>query len=194
MDYENLMRSMDASADEKKEELIRKAMQSAGKMEEEAHVKAEEIVKAHALRASKALDADRNRSVFEALSEASRESADIKYEYFSRAFKAAEERLTSIREQDGYEDFFRSALMEAVEALGDGDIVLHVDARDEELCRDIVDSLGIKCAVRAGLSTAGGLNASTSDGRVTVLNNVESRLSSAKERYKLEVFSALFGD
>ncbi len=194
MEYENLMKSMEASADEKRDELINKARESAGKIEEEARVRADEIVKGHIARASRALEIDKNRFLFEAGSKARSESAAVRHELFSRAFDIAEERLSTIREQNGYGDFFRSAMTEAIDALGEKVFVLHIDPRDEQLCRRLMGPLGIECAVKADISCAGGLNVSTPDDRIVIFNSVESRLKSARERCKLDVFSTLFGD
>ncbi|WP_174590004.1 V-type ATP synthase subunit E [Methanocella conradii] len=194
MDYENLMKSMEASAEEKREELLRKARESAAKIEEEARLKADEIVKGHISRASRNLEVDRNRLLYEARSKARGESAAIMHEYFSRAFSLAEGRLAAIRQENGYEDFFRRAMAEAIDAIGEKEFVLHVDPRDEDLCRRIIGTIGIECPVQADISCAGGLNVSTPDGRTVVFNTIESRLKSARERHRLEVFSALFGD
>jgi V/A-type H+-transporting ATPase subunit E len=194
MDYDDLMRSMDASADEKKAELIRKARESAKAIEEDARKKADEIAGSRISSASRALEVDRNRLLYEARSEAQKEIAGIKHEYFSRAFRIAEERLSAFRGQSGYEEFFRRAMVEAIEALGENDFVLNIDGRDEELCRSIVGSLGIRCTVKADLSCAGGLNVSTPDGKVVIFNDIGSRSKAARERLKLEIFSRLFGD
>jgi len=194
MDYDDLMKSMDASADEKKAELIKKARESAGQIEEEARKKADEIVNARISKASKALEVDRNKFLYEARTEARREIAGIKHEYFSRACDIADERLSTFREQSGYEDFFRRAMIEAIEALGEKEFVLHVDARDEQLCRRIMSSLGIECPVKADLSCPGGLNVSTPDDRIIVFNDIAARSKAARARRRLEIFARLFGD
>jgi V/A-type H+-transporting ATPase subunit E len=194
MDYENLMKSMEASAEEKREELLRKARESAAKIEEEARQKADEIVKGHVSRASRDIEVDRNRLLYEERSRARGGSAALMHEYFSRAFSLAEKRLMSIRQENGYEGFFREAMAEAIEAIGEKEFVLHIDPRDEGLCRRIIGEMGIACPVQADISCAGGLNVSTIDGRTMVFNTIESRLKSAMERHRLDVFSALFGD
>jgi V/A-type H+/Na+-transporting ATPase subunit E len=194
MDYENLLRSMEASADEKKDELIKKAVQSARKAEEDARVKADEIIKKHMSAASRKLEIERNRQLYEARGTARKDIVGVKYDIFSKAFNTAEARLASIRDSDGYEGFLRKAIAEAVDALGEKEYMLHVDARDLELCRKILGSQGIEPAITADLTCAGGLSASTVDGKVVVHNTVESRLRSAKERMKLDTFFRLFGD
>lgn len=193
MEYENLMTSMEASADEKIAELTDKATAAAQKVREEARKKADEIVRAHLDSAVIAMEAENNRALYEARAAVKKEAAGVRHEYYSRAFEEAEKRLETFRQNGGYESFFRKALAESVEALGEKELVLHVDARDEELCRRSMALLGIDCAVSTGLACAGGLNASTPDGKVVVFNTLEARLRSARERLKLDVFSVLYG-
>lgn len=194
MEYDNLMTSMEASADERIAELVAKANESARKARDEAQKKAGDIVKAHVDDAAHAMEVERNRAMFEARAAAKKEAAGLKHEYYVRAFDAAEKRLASLREQDSYPVFFERALAESIAALGEKELVLHIDGRDAPLCRKAMGSLGIDCAVVADVTTAGGLNASTTDGRVVVYNTVEARLKSARERMRLELFSRLFGD
>ncbi len=193
MEYENLMTSMEASADEKIAELTDKAAAAAQKVREEARKKADETVTAHLDSAALAMEAESNRAMYEARAAVKKEAAGVRHEYYSRAFEEAEKRLAAFRQNGGYEGFFRKALAESVEALGEKELVLHIDARDEELCRRSMALLGIDCAVKADLACTGGLNASTMDGKVVVFNTLEARLRSARERLKLEVFSALYG-
>jgi V/A-type H+-transporting ATPase subunit E len=194
MDYENLLKSMETSADEKKDELIRKAVQSARKAEDDARVKADEIIKKHMSDASRKVEVERNRRLYEARGAMKKDITGVKHDFFSKAFDGAEARLASIRDGEGYEGFFRAAMIEAVDALGEKEYILHVDRRDLDLCRKVLGSQGNGLVVKADLTCAGGLSASTADGKVVVHNTVESRLRSARARLKLDAFSRLFGD
>lgn len=194
MEYENLMTSMEASAAERIAELVAKADEDAKKVREEAQKKAGDIIKAHVDDASHAMEVERNRLMFEGRSQAKREAAALKHEYYARAFVEAEKRLASLRLQDGYAGFFEKALAESVEALGEKEYVVHIDGRDASLCREAMDSMGVDGAIVADLICAGGLNVSTIDGKVVVSNTVEARLIAARERMRLELFSRLFGD
>jgi V/A-type H+-transporting ATPase subunit E len=193
MEYENLMTSMEASADEKIAELTDKAAAAAQKVRDEAQKKADEIVRAHQDSAAMAMEAESNRALYEARAAVKKEAASVRFECYSRAFDEAEKRLEAFRQNGVYESFFRKAMAESVEALGEKELVLHIDARDEELCRRSMALLGIECGVKADMTCAGGLNASTTDGKVVVFNTLEARLRSARERLKLDVFSALYG-
>jgi V/A-type H+-transporting ATPase subunit E len=193
MDYENLMRSMDAGAEEKLAELTEKAGKTSAEIKSRALVKAEEIKKLHMDGALKAAALERNKSLYVANSDARKRIGSLKHELFDEAFARARERLASVRESGNYEDSFRRMAGEAVLALGESEAVLHVDKRDADLCRKVADGLGVRCEILADLSCMGGLIASTKDGKVVVYNTIESRLESARRRMRLDIFGMLCG-
>jgi len=71
---------------------------------------------------------------------------------------------------------------------------LHIDPRDETLCRQILNELGRNSEIVTNLTSAGGLAVSTKDGKVVVSNTIETRLNNVKQLLKREVFSTLFGE
>jgi len=83
--------------------------------------------------------------------------------------------LGAVRDRDDYPDLFRRLLDECRSVLTDGRVV-RVDPADEELCRRVLASTGGDGFVVEGvLESAGGLELSTSDGRRSVRNTLESR-------------------
>jgi len=81
-----------------------------------------------------------------------------------------------------------------MEELAGEEVRLHIDPRDEQLCREILEEMHRNCEVVSDLTTLGGVNATTADERLLVFNTIESRLQRAKELMKSEVMSALYGD
>ncbi|OPY25836.1 MAG: V-type proton ATPase subunit E [Methanocella sp. PtaU1.Bin125] len=118
----------------------------------------------------------------------------MKYRLFDQAYAEAGRSLGAFRGNEGYAGCYGRLLSEALGELGDGDPVLHIDPRDEEICRALLAGMGLHCEISPDLQTDGGLNASTRDGMVLISNTVESRLARAKDRLKLDVFSLLYGD
>lgn len=98
-----------------------------------------------------------------------------------RLFRTAVGRLTEalkrIRESHQYDAIFSRLLAEAREALTDADLI-RVDPRDLERARTAVRDLGVPLRVDPSLSTLGGVELSTEDGR-NVRNTFESRLERA---------------
>jgi len=68
---------------------------------------------------------------------------------------------------------------EVVDELGH-DLSIVVDSRDEAIMHRIISDLGIQPRIAIGLQTAGGLEASTPDGRITVVNTIEVRLQGSR--------------
>jgi V/A-type H+-transporting ATPase subunit E len=194
MDYENLLKSMDASAEEKMAELMQRASKTSAEIKSIAHAKAAEIKKLHMDGALKTTMLERNKSFFMANNEAKKQIGSLKYELFSEAFARARERLASVRENGYYEDVFRRMAEEAVRGLGESEVVLHIDKKDIGLCRKVADDLGVRCEILADNNCMGGLIATSKDGKVVVHNTLESRLESARRRMKLEIFNTLYGD
>ncbi len=194
MDYEKLMKSMDAGAEEKTADLMQRAQKTSAEIKSTAHAKAAEIKKLHMDGASKTLMLERNRSLYTANTEARKQIGNLKHELYNETFDLARERLASARSNGYYEDTFRKMAEEAVRSLGEDEVVLHVDKKDVDLCRKVTGGLGIRCDIRADNDCMGGLIATSKDGKVVVYNTFESRLENARRRIRLEVFNKLYGD
>jgi V/A-type H+-transporting ATPase subunit E len=98
------------------------------------------------------------------------------------------------RNNPSYRTSFRSTVREVMEELAGEEVRLHIDPRDEPLCREILKEMQRNCEVVPDLTSLGGLNATTTDERLWVFNTIESRLQRAKELMKSEIMSALYGD
>jgi V/A-type H+-transporting ATPase subunit E len=83
---------------------------------------------------------------------------------------------------------------EAMEELAGEEVTVHIDPRDEPLCREILSEIQRNCKVVTDLTTPGGMNATTAGERLMVFNTLESRLQRAKELMKSEIMSTLYGD
>ncbi|HUL62377.1 MAG TPA: V-type ATP synthase subunit E [Methanocella sp.] len=194
MEHEDLMKSMDEGVEEKKVELRKKAEEAAKAIRCDAKTRAAEVRKARLDAAVAAMKAERNHAFYATKNEMGKDLTAAKYRLFDRAFGAAAEALAGLRSDGGYPACYRQLVAEALGELDDPSGVLHIDPRDADVCREALDGLGERCGVVPDLQCAGGLNASSPDGKVVVSNTVEARLEKAKDRLKLDVFAALFGD
>jgi vacuolar-type H+-ATPase subunit E/Vma4 len=84
-------------------------------------------------------------------------------------------------------------LQEVVLELEGEEIQLHIDKRDEDLCKKLLPELTLNCDVITDITTLGGLNAGTKDGRFIIFNTIESRFEKAKDLLKPEIFTTLYG-
>jgi V/A-type H+-transporting ATPase subunit E len=118
----------------------------------------------------------------------------VKDEMYHKAFFKAKATLSSTRENANYENCFRKMLKEAAAELAGEEIRLHIDKRDENLCKKLLPELHLNCEIATDLTCAGGLNASTKDERFIVFNTIESRFERAKVLLRSEIFATLYGD
>jgi V/A-type H+-transporting ATPase subunit E len=117
-----------------------------------------------------------------------------KDEMIQSAFVEAKKSLDDLRDRESYKGRFKSMIQEAMHELGGEKARLHIDGRDENLCKQILDELNENCEIVVDLTSAGGLNVSTRDEKVVVFNTIESRLDRAKEFLARQVFATLYGD
>ncbi|MFW6097060.1 MAG: V-type ATP synthase subunit E, partial [Chloroflexota bacterium] len=92
--------------------------------------------------------------------------------------------LSQIRSTPAYPSILRrlaeESLAELERSLEDpGAAHLEIDARDEALMAEIIKSLGLQAPISCTLECWGGLVASSQDGRIVVINTLESRLDRA---------------
>jgi V/A-type H+-transporting ATPase subunit E len=193
MPYEQLIESVEKCADDKIRGVTEKATRDAEKIISEATKKDEVIKKRHMDTVKKIVDSERRKSLGKIREKNRMQLIQAKEEVFVQAFSEAWNTLSSVRGQAGYENFFRNLLNEAVHELEGEEIQLHIDTRDEALTKKLLPELGLNGDIVTDISCAGGLNASTKDGRFVIFNTVESRFERAKVLLKREVYAALYG-
>ncbi|MDD1719839.1 MAG: V-type ATP synthase subunit E, partial [Methanoregulaceae archaeon] len=180
MSIEQLIESVEVSAGEKITEIKDKAGRDAAVIRQEAEGKIGIIRKKHLDAMKRAVELERNKSLAKINEETRMQVIRTKEEVYQKAFSEAQKNLSAARSRADYEDTFRKTLKEVVAELEGEEIQLHIDKRDEILCKKIIAELNINCQVIADITTAGGLNASTRDGRFIIFNTIESRFEKAK--------------
>ena len=194
MEHEDLMKSMDEGVEEKKAEFRKKAEEAAKAIRCDAKTRAAEIKKARLDAAVTAMKAERNRAFYTAKNEMGKELTAAKYRLFDQAFQEAGKALAGARSDGRYPACYQQLTAEALGELDDPAGVLHIDPRDGDVCRQALAGLGASREVMPDLRCTGGLDARSRDGKVVVSNTIEARMEKAKDRLKLDVFAALFGD
>ena len=194
MAYENLLKSVEESAQEKERELRERARTAVLAVDEEAKKQARAIQQALLADAEKAATIEKNKLMYLVKAENKEHVIRIKETIFSKAFAGAEQRLSLVRNDPQYPAIFRNLTAEAVGALGGEKLKIHVDKRDEQLLKKTLYELKISGEISMDLQSAGGLVVSTPDESVKIANTVESRLERAKEQNRLEIYTALYGD
>ena len=194
MPYEELIEAVEVSAQEKIRDLKEKTYREATEITKEAESKDESIRMRYLEAVKKAVEIERNEAIVKIKEETKMQLIRVKEETYQKAFSEAKAILSSAREKANYKNSFRKMLIEAAAEMAGEEIRLHIDKRDENLCKKLLPELHLTCEIATDLTCAGGLNASTKDERFIVFSTIESRLEKAKELLKSEIFTILYGD
>ena len=190
----NLIESLETSAEEKVQEIISKAHRDAEEVKKSAEVKAKTIKNLYLENAIKSVEAEKNRQMYTAKTETKMNLIKAKDELLQKAFREAKKILVHFREDSAYKKSLKLMIQETVHELDGEEAEIHVDKKDEDLCKQILKESNKNFEIVADIECAGGLNINTKDGKVVVSNTIESRIERAKELLTFEIFSILFGD
>jgi V/A-type H+/Na+-transporting ATPase subunit E len=191
--YEDLLKSVEESAQEKERELRTREAVAVEEIRARAKKQAGEIRQAYTDDADKSIKTERNKLLYLTKAENKELLIKVRETAFEQAFFTAEARLKDLRSDPQYPAVFNNLLREAVDAMGDGAFIVHVDPRDEALCKKTLAVLSLSSEVRSDITTAGGLVASLPDDSVVISNTIESRLQRAKELKRKEIHAILTG-
>jgi len=194
MAYENLLKSVEESAQEKERELREKARSAVQLISEDTKNQSTVIQQSLLAEAKKAATIEKNKLFYLTKGENKENLIKTKEAIFSTAFGDAEQRLSHVRKDPKYPDILKNLTREAVGALGGETFRIHIDKRDENLIKKILSDLHLSGEVIADLHSSGGLVVTTQNGSVKISNTLESRLERVKEQKKLEIYAVLYGD
>ena len=194
MAYENLLKSVEESAQEKERELREKAQSAVQIISEDTKNQSAAIQQSLLAEAKKAATIEKNKRIYLTKGENKENLIKTKEAIFSTAFGDAEQRLSHVRKDPKYPDILKNLTREAVGALGGETFRIHIDKRDEKLIKKILSELHLSGEVIADLQCSGGLVVSTQNESVKISNTLESRLERVKEQKKLEIYAVLYGD
>jgi V/A-type H+-transporting ATPase subunit E len=191
--YEDLLKSVEESAHEKERELRNREAAAVEEIKARAKKQAGVIRQAHLDGAGKSITTERNKLLYLTKAENKELLIKTRETAFERAFAEAETRLMALRSDPKYPAVFESLFREAAGSLGGQAFVVHIDPRDEALCKKTLAAQGLSPEIRSDITTAGGVVASLPDNSVVISNTVESRLQRAKEHKRKEIHAILTG-
>jgi V/A-type H+-transporting ATPase subunit E len=193
MAYENLLKSVEESAQERERELREKARSVVQAISEETKNQAAALQQSLIEEAKRVATIEKNKLIYLTKGENKEKLITTKERIFTTAFAEAAQRLLQIRKDPRYPAILKNLVREAIGALGGENVHVHIDKQDEHLIKGILSDLNSSAQVIADLQSAGGLVVSTPDGSVKISNTIESRLERAKEHKKLQIYAILYG-
>ncbi|OPZ45032.1 MAG: V-type ATP synthase subunit E [Euryarchaeota archaeon ADurb.BinA087] len=194
MAIDDLIKAVEVSGQERILEIQERSKAEADEIIKDAQAKDQPIKKRLLEEATQSVAIQRNKILSEVREKSRMEFIKAKNEIFERVFDEAVRNLESSREHPRYKEILKSLLNEAIDDLGTDGVIFHIDKRDEALFKDILNEMKVSGDIITDLTSAGGLNAYSRDGRFVIFNTLESRLKKAKEIYRPEIFSVLFGE
>jgi vacuolar-type H+-ATPase subunit E/Vma4 len=193
MAYEDLLKSVEEGAREKEQELLKKAAIAIDAIRERAKTQSANIRQAYLDESKKSTTTERNKLLYITKAESKELLIRTRETVFDRAFAEARARLATLRADPDYPVIFEKLFREAISSMGDDAFVIHIDPRDEPLCRQVITHLKVTGEVRADLETAGGVVISLPGDSVVIANTVESRLLRAQEHERHVIHTILSG-
>ena len=194
MAYENLLKSVEESAQEREQELREKAQSAVQAISEDTQKQATDLQQSLLAETKKAVVIEKNKRIYLTKGENKETLIKTKEKIVSKAFRDAEQRLSNLRNDPKYPAIFNKLAREAIESVGGEKFHIHIDKRDEHLVKRILSDMNLTGEIIADLQCSGGLVVSTRNESVKISNTLESRLERVKERKKLEVYAVMYGD
>ena len=193
MAFNELLHSMEQSAEEKKKDILEIARVSAEETLADAHKRAKAIKEELVATAEEKVNVKKNKSLYLLKEDIKAELTREKERIFEEAFSQAERMLDACRSDSRYAPSFANLLDQSLEKLN-GRIVVHVDPRDEALCNKCRDGSGLEFDIVHDRECAGGLDAEIANKGIIVRNTLESRLENARIIMRKDLFGFLFGE
>jgi V/A-type H+-transporting ATPase subunit E len=199
-----LLEAIRASGEEQVQEIREQARQEVEEILAKARPQAEDIRERACLSEMEPAIKERARVIHRARLEALRAIGEVRESLVDAALEQTHGRLSGIRGDAVYPQVLRMLLQESLEelesergqpaVLGSGratQVRLEADPRDRSTLESLLSDVGLALPVSYSLDTWGGLVAKSEDGRVVVINTLESRLERATP-YLRRYLAALF--
>ena len=193
MTYNDLIKSMENGAQESIDEALLTTERSISDIIEESEKKSDALKKERMRRAMEKMTMERNMAVYSLKEELKADISATRNSMYEKAFSKAEELLKKIRQDPAYQECFSRMLQEAMPDSGDGEVRIHIDRRDEGLCKSCMEKNTIKGEIVTDLTCSGGLNISTDRDKIIGYNTIESRFARSKEALRKDIYSILSG-
>jgi len=189
---EAILRALDLKATADAEAIEAKARKRVAEIESEVEREAARTRRQTLGKAEDKIRGEVNAIAYSASIKARNELIKAQEEAVGKAFEVAEKRLLSVSKGEGYPKILEALLDECLEYFS-GEVVLEVSAQDRERIEGLMARRQVPYRISdTPLDAAGGLNASTADGEIVVLNTLESRLEKARDKLKLVISNELF--
>jgi vacuolar-type H+-ATPase subunit E/Vma4 len=201
MSLENILQALEAETERQIAEIEGAAQAKIECIRTQAHLEAATVRQKHLDAIQSPLQAEQARILNQAKLEALRIVMGTRETLIASALEAAARRLAALPTMEVYASLLQRLLQEAVDTLGmDKGLNLHVQSRDVELMCHIAQKMGLSGLVEGDLENEdlswacpGGLVATNSDERISLVNTLDARLGKVANLYRSQIAEMLFG-
>jgi vacuolar-type H+-ATPase subunit E/Vma4 len=195
MSLENILQALEAEAEQKIATIDRQARAEVEKIVAQARTEAAAIRRQHLEAAHVRLRTEQARILNQAKQKALQRVQGTREELMRVALEQAAEGLAALSNTEKYESVLRQLVKESIDTLGGpGPLKLWVQDQDVELTEQITAEMGVPAMVEADLASEdlwgaelGGLIAATPDGRIRLINTLETRLQRVATLYRAQI-------
>ncbi len=191
MSIEDILQALDEQCNEECQEIFQKAQSEVEEILAKARLEAEEIRESKMAKVKMEVENERASLFYSARLKGKNTIIAAKEEVLTEALNRAQEIVEQQRSHEDYPKVFSTLLREALDRI-EGEGVVHVDPRDEQLARDTLEGMGLFLAVVPDIECSGGVIVSDKEDKVHIVNTFEERLKRARERLKLTLSEILF--
>lgn len=184
MDIADILDAIEASGVEQIEAIRKKAQEEADERLNAAGKEAKEIREKVCSEIVRSAERQRRKMLHETNLKCLQIEEQARGKLIDEFLKRTRERLKNSREDERYPDILHRLTDDAVKALadslnGDESVIIESDPRDEEHIRKILHVLSWDGKSKGEYQCWGGVIASSGDGRVKVINTLETRMERA---------------
>jgi V/A-type H+-transporting ATPase subunit E len=193
-----------SDAEEEAQKIKAEAEETIEEIRNAAQERAEAIKEAELERMKEHVESTRRQDIAEKKVEYHRRTQTAKSELIDDVFDKAKEKLQDYVGKSAYEHTLRELILEAGESLGGGDLLVRLNAVDQErmskadlesLAKEIHDRTDTETRITLdenAIEAIGGAVVASADQKATVDNTLEARLERMKEQAKAELDTILF--
>lgn len=201
MPLENILQALESEAKRLVTEIDQATQAEVERIQVEAQAEAAVVRQKHITAIAAPLRAEQARILNQAKLEALQIVLGTREELITAVLEAAASRLEEHSSAEEYADLLEQLTQETVAVLGVNEVCLRVRSREQASMNGIVQKVGLSATVTGGLEddeatagNAGGVVATTLDGRISLINTPTTRLAQFASLYRSQIAGMLFAD
>lgn len=192
MNMDEMLKALEADAEEAANKIIAGAKAQSKEITKEAEKEGEKLAQRSLEQVRQKLGLEKAKTMSSANFYVRKEVLKAKEEVASQFFTQLEEKAK--KEFGRNTGFFQKLADEALSKFKGQKVSILVNSNDKELAENALRNTGLEYQLKDGLKCIGGLKVQSEDGRLIVDNTLDSRLQKLRQLYEPTIIANLFGE